>query len=233
MGLLIERSVDYIMEESTVLYKVINLAEATSAPTPQKLVEFILPGEIKGKKNNQQIIVVNGKRKIVPSKEYVEWHKRAIAAIPKEICIRINTPVIMVCRFWFDSNRRRDLVNMMQSVCDILTDSQIWADDCWTICRDIRMDAGVDRDNPRTEIALYTCPYPVPESVRVPADYEAPTLSLEDVPEFFPPVVSNVTYDITDAPETSFVDYDEIEEQLERVAALEGTLADADGKVVG
>lgn len=218
---------DYIMEESTVLFKTVNLAEATASPNPQKLLEFVLPGEIKGKKNNQQIIMVAGKRKIVPSKEYVEWHKRAIAAIPKDICIRINTPVILVCRFWFDSSRRRDLVNMMQSVCDILTDAQIWADDCWTICRDIRMDAGIDRDTPRTEIALYTCPYPVPEAIRVPADYEAPALDLDNVPDFFHfPPTTNYNNNLDATPESSYVDYDEIEEQIERIVALENTLDD-------
>ena len=106
------------------------------------------------KKNHQQIIMVKGKRIVIPSKQYAEYEKKCKSFIPY-LDEPINYKVNVKGLFYMDSRRKVDLNNLLEALTDILVKYKILEDDNSTIV--VSHDGSrvlYDKENPRTEVEI-------------------------------------------------------------------------------
>ena len=118
-------------------------------------IHFTVPLTPISKKNSQQILVnhATGRPFIMPSKKYKEYEKDAMWFIPKGETIR--TPVNVKCLFYMPTKRKCDLVNMQESILDVMVKAGLLADDNYSIVQS--MDGSrvfYDKGNPRTEVYI-------------------------------------------------------------------------------
>lgn len=120
---------------------------------PVKLILYGLPTT---KKNSQRILRTgSGRPFIQPSAQYKRYEADCLRQIPGRIRQKIDMPVNVQCVFYMPTRRRCDLVNLLESVCDILVRAGVLADDN---CRIVAAHDGscvlLDRENPRVEIDI-------------------------------------------------------------------------------
>ena len=131
---------------------------------------FVINGRPATKKNSQT--VVRGRSIILPSKAYSEYcskFHRQLRNMKKYIDLPHYTgPVAIKCLYWLDSKAHYpDLIGLEQATADILSDeyktidhkrqlSREWvlADDLIIKSWDGSRIAGIDKENPRTEIEI-------------------------------------------------------------------------------
>lgn len=93
-------------------------------------MKYIICGTPITKKNSSRIILVRGKPRIIPSKQFVAYEK---AALYQLMSVRPRTavdhPVNVKCVYYMPTNRRVDLTNLLAATMDILVDVRILADD--------------------------------------------------------------------------------------------------------
>lgn len=114
-------------------------------------------GNVPSKKNSRIITKARGRVVSIPSKKYREWHKEVSAQLDEAggVPPKYDSRVRITCRFWLDSNRRKDLDNEYASILDWLQDVGILEDDRWQIVSESHLYAmGIDRENPRVEIEI-------------------------------------------------------------------------------
>lgn len=96
------------------------------------MMQIKIPLLCRPKKNSQQI-VYNGKRPfIVQSKQYVLF-ERNCAYFLKSYARHITTPVNLKCTFYVPDKRKRDIVNLLNAMQDILVKYGVLADDNYNI----------------------------------------------------------------------------------------------------
>lgn len=106
------------------------------------------------KKNSQRIVVVRNRPMVLPSKKYSDYEK-ACALFVHRLVEPIDYPVNVKCVYYMPTHRRVDLVNLLESTCDILVKYGVLADDNSNIVvghDGSRVD--YDKDNSRTEIVI-------------------------------------------------------------------------------
>lgn len=119
-------------------------------------LSFTIPLAPITKKNHQQILInrSTGKPFVMPSKQYKVYEEDALWFIPK-VGEPIDTPVNVKCVFYMPTKRKADLVNLLQSIDDIMVEAGLLADDNYMI---IAAHDGsrvfYDKDNPRTEVEI-------------------------------------------------------------------------------
>lgn len=118
-------------------------------------IHFTVPLIPISKKNSQQILTnpKTGRPFIMPSKKYKEYEKDALWFIPKGETI--NKPVNVKCLFYMPTRRKCDLVNMQESILDVMVKAGLLADDNYSIVQS--MDGSrvlYDKGNPRTEVYI-------------------------------------------------------------------------------
>ena len=117
-------------------------------------MNFTIPLEPKTKKNSNQIVIVNGKRIVIPSKAFSEYQKLCKQYIPK-LEKPIDYPINLKCVYYRKSKIRVDLCNLEEATCDILTHYKFLDDDNRNIVAS--HDGSLvlyDKDNPRVEIEI-------------------------------------------------------------------------------
>lgn len=107
------------------------------------------------KKNSQQILTnpKTGRPFIMPSKKYKQYEKDSLPFIPKGE--KIDYPVNVKCLFYMPTRRQCDLVNMQESILDVMVKAGLLADDNYKIVQS--MDGSrvlYDKENPRTEVYI-------------------------------------------------------------------------------
>ncbi len=124
-------------------------------------IKFTIPLAPITKKNSQEIHInlKTGRPFIAPSKKYREYERSAMEYLPPHPLCPINYPVNIQCLFYLPTRRRTDLTNLLEAVDDLLVAAGVIVDDNYNIV------AGhdgsrcyVDKDNPRTEIAIWMMP---------------------------------------------------------------------------
>lgn len=133
--------------------------ERESKVQPRVLLEaqIIIPIEPRTKKNHQQIIKnrSTGALMVIPSKQYKEYEKDCMEHIPEDIRRGIDYPVNVCCKFYMGTKRKCDLVNLLQSIDDILVRAGVLADDNYTV---IESHDGsrvfYDKEFPRTVVEI-------------------------------------------------------------------------------
>lgn len=114
---------------------------------------FTIPGNPVTKKNHQRILKTkDGRSFVAPSSQYKEYEEMCGWFVPKE---GIDHPVNVKCVYYMATLRRVDLVNLLESTCDILVKYGCLKDD------DSKIVQGhdgsrvlLDRENPRVEITI-------------------------------------------------------------------------------
>lgn len=119
-------------------------------------VKLILRGAPVTKKNSQRILRTgSGRPFIQPSAQYKRYEADCLRQIPRPFCQQIDTPVNVQCVFYMPTRRRCDLVNLLESVCDILVRAGVLADDnCRVVAAHDGSCVRLDRENPRVEIDI-------------------------------------------------------------------------------
>ena len=125
-------------------------------------MKFLIVGTPVSKKNSQQILI-NPKTKrpfISPSAKYKRYAKAAVEqllmqAVAQGLNDSIDYPVNIKMRFYMDTHRRCDLVNLEEACLDVLCEAGIIRDDNYTIAESYDESLVLyDKEFPRTEITI-------------------------------------------------------------------------------
>ena len=122
---------------------------------------FTIQGNPVPKKNSMRPIRTrDGRTMLLQAQRYLDYDKSAKLQLSQQrnniagfACI--DYPVNVQCIFFRGDRRRTDLVNLENSICDILTEAKIISDDNYNIVAG--MDGSrvyYDKDNPRVEITI-------------------------------------------------------------------------------
>ena len=116
-------------------------------------IKFTIPLNPVTKKNSQQIILVAGKPRIIPSKKYKEYERDCIPFLThvEHVTGRLNVKAVYFMR----TRRRVDLINLHEALHDILVKAGVLEDDnCKIIYSTDGSYVDYDKENPRTEVTI-------------------------------------------------------------------------------
>lgn len=117
------------------------------------MVQFTIKTAPRTKKNSQQIIMINGRPRIIPSKAYKQYEKDCQPFMPK--IETITEPVNIQAIYYMPTRRKVDLTNLHEALHDVLVRYGVIADDNYTIVASTdgsRVD--YEKNNPRTEVTI-------------------------------------------------------------------------------
>lgn len=104
------------------------------------------------KKNSQQLIVVGGRPRIIPSKAFIQYEKDCFPYMPK---VNINMPINIKATYYMPTRRKVDLCNLHEALHDVLVHYGVIEDDNSDIV--VSTDGSRvkhDKNNPRTEVEI-------------------------------------------------------------------------------
>ena len=116
-------------------------------------IKFTIPLNPVTKKNSQQIILVGGRPRIIPSKKYKEYERDCIPFLThvEHVTGRLNVKAVYFMR----TRRRVDLINLHEALHDILVKAGVLEDDnCKIIYSADGSYVDYDKENPRTEVTI-------------------------------------------------------------------------------
>ena len=116
-------------------------------------IKFTIPLNPVTKKNSQQIVLVGGRPRIIPSKKYKEYERDCMPFLRyiDRITGRINVKAV----YFMKTRGRVDLTNLHEALHDILVHYGILEDDnCNIIYSTDGSYVDYDKDNPRTEVTI-------------------------------------------------------------------------------
>ena len=100
------------------------------------MIQYVIPGIARSKKNSSKIIKINGHFRIISSEAYRRYEAAAAPYFQNKPEKPIEEPVQVTCIYLMPLNKdgskpRRplDLVNLLEATCDILVKYKIIADD--------------------------------------------------------------------------------------------------------
>lgn len=120
------------------------------------MIEFVIKGTPRTKKNSSQIIMVHGRPMIIPSKAYKKYESECGYFIPPALKREgIKKPINLKVLYFMPSRRKIDLNNLLEATTDILVHYGVLEDDN----RDIVASHDgsrvyYDKNNPRCEISI-------------------------------------------------------------------------------
>lgn len=114
---------------------------------------FTIPGNPVTKKNHQRILKTrDGRSFVAPSSQYKQYEAQCGWFVPRE---EIDYPVNVEAKYYMQTLRRVDLVNLLEATMDILVKYGCLKDDDSKIV--VSHDGSrvlLDRKNPRVEITI-------------------------------------------------------------------------------
>ena len=122
------------------------------------MIEITVPLAPVTKKNSMRIVRnrKTGKRRIMPSQQYMDYEAEAVWHCKKARVQRpIEEPVEVKCLFYMPTRRRVDLTNLLESIDDVLVMAGVLKDDHSGII--VSHDGSrvlYDKDNPRTVLFI-------------------------------------------------------------------------------
>ena len=115
-------------------------------------MKILIPLEARTKKNSSRIVTIGNYKKIIPSKQYLEFEK---ACKPYLKPLQIDYAINLKCVFYMKTKRKVDLPNLLNSICDVLVKYQVIQDDNRNIVAAFDGSRVLyDKDNPRVEIEI-------------------------------------------------------------------------------
>lgn len=115
-----------------------------------------IPMQCRSKKNSQQILYNSKTKKpfISQSKLYKEF-ETACGYYLNKYKLKISTPVNLKCTFYVQDRRKRDIVNLLNAIQDILVKYEVIEDDNYNIVASVDGSRIIYRkDNPETVIEI-------------------------------------------------------------------------------
>lgn len=113
---------------------------------------FTIPVNPVTKKNSSQIIQVNGKPMLIPSKKYTQYEKDCGMFLKP---LGIDYPVNVKAIYYRRTKHRVDLCNLHEALHDTLVKYGVLADDnCNIIVSTDGSRVYYDKENPRTEVEI-------------------------------------------------------------------------------
>ena len=85
-------------------------------------------------KNSQRIVLRNGKPIIIQSKQYKEFEEACSNFI---VPYELDMPINLKCTFYVPDRRRRDLVNLLNAIQDILVKYGAISDDNYNVVQSV------------------------------------------------------------------------------------------------
>lgn len=117
-------------------------------------IKFVIPLIPRTKKNSQRIIVTHGRPMIIPSQAYKDYEKDCAVFIPK-LDKPIDYPVTVSAHFFMPTRRPCDLVNLLQSLLDILVKYGVISDDNYHVVFSVDGSrVAYNKENPHTEVEI-------------------------------------------------------------------------------
>ena len=86
------------------------------------------------KKNSQRIVLRNGRPIIIQSKQYKEFEEACSNFI---VPYELDMPINLKCTFYVPDRRRRDLVNLLNAIQDILVKYGAISDDNYNVVQSV------------------------------------------------------------------------------------------------
>lgn len=138
---------------SYILIRCLTTAVSSAVVGERGTMQFTIKIPPVTKKNHQQLILVGGKPRIIPSKQYIQYEKDCQFFMPRIMTIdkRINIKAI----YYMPTRRRVDLTNLHEALHDVLVSYRVIDDDNSSII--VSTDGSrvmYDKDNPRTEVKI-------------------------------------------------------------------------------
>ena len=100
------------------------------------MIYFEITGQTPSKKTSQRIIRMrgSGRPKILPNLKYSKWESRAVLELKAQKTEKglkkIDYPISLTALIYRQNKGKKpDLVNLLQSICDVLQKAEIIADD--------------------------------------------------------------------------------------------------------
>lgn len=119
------------------------------------MLKIIIPMNPITKKNHSQVIMINGRPMVLPSKPYKEYEKKCKEYIPVLREPPINYPINLKVHYYMQTKRKCDITNLLQATCDILVKYAVLEDDNYTIVSSVDgTKVEYDKENPRAEIYI-------------------------------------------------------------------------------
>ena len=121
-------------------------------------MQYVIYGNPITKKNSQRIVLAGCHPRIVPSKQYKAYQERALWQLASQKPEQpVDKPVNVMCRYYMQTKRMPDLVNLLEATLDILVDAGILKDDnAGIVASHDNCAVLLDRENPRVEISIET-----------------------------------------------------------------------------
>ena len=114
---------------------------------------IVLYGDPRTKKNSMRLIKCGNYPRLMPSKAYEEYEQSCLMQLKHGELI--DYPVNVACKFYMRTRRKVDLVNLLESIDDILVKGMILQDDNSGIIQGHDGSRVLyDKENPRTEVEI-------------------------------------------------------------------------------
>lgn len=121
-------------------------------------LEFTIPVAPVSKKNHSQIVKVNGRTMLIPSKQYRQYEKDVAPFMPK-LEEPIDFPVNVSAVFYRPTRREVDLPNLIAALHDVLVKYGVVKDDSRSIIYAVDGSRVFwDKNNPRTVVVITGIP---------------------------------------------------------------------------
>ena len=124
-----------------------------------KDLNILIPLPPVTKKNHSQIIRVQGRPMLIPSKQYKTYEKACAEYMPK-MEHPLGSEYNVRCIYYMPTHRRVDLTNLLAATMDMLVKHGVLEDDNANIV--VSVDGSLvkyDKNNPRTEITITEIPF--------------------------------------------------------------------------
>lgn len=118
------------------------------------MLNLTIYGQPRSKKNSMQAICKNGKPRLIQSALYLKYEREALRQLLRWGNYQFDSPVRVVCKYWVQDRRKRDLINLLAATHDILEKAAIIKDDSLIKRVDGSEIVGVDKLNPRVEVRI-------------------------------------------------------------------------------
>lgn len=117
-------------------------------------LKIVIPGRPATKKNSSRIVKTGGFTRVLPSEAFEEYQNIALLYL-RRYKYSFDVPVSLCCRYWLPNQQWwPDLIGLLQATSDIFEKAGVLTNDRLVADYNGSKIAGIDKYNPRAEIAI-------------------------------------------------------------------------------
>lgn len=120
------------------------------------VAQLVIEGQPITKKNHQQMVTNKKTGKMIPvqSKAYRDYERDCLKQITGQHRQKFVGRLNLCCRYWMETHRAADLLNLLAATSDILEKAGVVMNDRDFVRVDGSEIVGVDKYSPRVEITI-------------------------------------------------------------------------------